>query len=199
MGKDARSAKETTPLPDAIVSAWRQLYPDPERGRPGDAGARAILRRTPSPASVLMEPGFHKLLHLMKAGGADIGTPATSHFLYERIALAVAILAERRDGRSGPQSFMNTLGAAPRDDRQLLSPLRFQSLMAAMERGTGEEKMRALRRAMRLAADIDFNVKALVRDLLTWNDRTRIAWTFEYFRTRHMEITPAAGITETEA
>lgn len=195
MGENTSSAEKHTALWDALVGAWRQLYPDPEQGRPGDAAARAVLRRASTPSSVMMEPAFHALLQRMKSAGAEIGGASSSSSVYERLALAAALLAERRDPGSGRDSLMHVLGAAPQEKQEeegRLKPLRFQALMAAMERGSGEEKMRTLRRALKLAAGSEFDVRGFARDLITWNDRTRLRWTFDYFRTHHAAASAAA-------
>lgn len=177
-------------LADALIAVWRQLYADPEKGLPGDAGTRAVLRRAASPLAVLMEPVFHNMLQRMNISGAQIG-PETPQRTLEALALSAALLAERRDPASGTEGLMHVLGAPPQEEDRRLNSLRFQALMAAMERGSGEEKLRALRRAMKMAAGADIDLKALVRDLLGWGERTRLSWTFDYFHTRRAE--PAAA------
>lgn len=179
----------------ALVAAWRRLYPEPDNKWPGDSGARAALRRAATPEEVLMEPAFHALLQRMRASGAEIRASVSSE-TYLRLALIAGVLSERRGPQSGSSSFMDTVGGSANGDERKLSALRFQALMTALDRGSGEERMRALRRAMTMAADRDFNLHAFARDLLNWSDGTRIAWTFDYFG-RHYQ--PLAADTELQS
>lgn len=189
------STSPKEPVYSALIAAWRQFYADPESGKPGDAGARAALRRAATPEAVLMEPAFHTLLHRMRASGANVGTSTR----YLQLALVAGVLAERRHCQSGPSSFMQAVGGSPDADDRKLSALRFQALMTALDRGSGEEKMRALRRAMAMAADLDFNVRTFARDLMNWSDATRIGWTFDYFGGYRQPVAPEAATQSTES
>lgn len=194
MAAPVRKDDSQTSLASALVAAWRLLYPDPEKGRPGDAGARAALRRAGSPDAVMVEPAFHMLLLRMRDTGFDFS--GFADWRYRRLALIAALLAERRDGASAPRRFMQALGGAPKAEDRLLSTLRFQALMAALDRGLDDEAMTSLRRAMKVASDIDFNVTAFAEDLMNWGDATRIKWTFDYFGRPHLAATPTTP-TET--
>lgn len=143
-----------------------------------------------------MEPAFHTLLRSMKASGVDFGAGNSSSEHYLRFALIAGVLAERRGPQSVPSSFMHAVGGSPDAGERKLSPLRFQALMTALDKGSGEEKMRALRRAMTMAADKDFNLHAFARDLLYWSDNARIDWTFDYFGKHHQ---PVAANAETQS
>lgn len=169
---------------EALVAAWRALYPRTEPYQSGDAGARAALRRAASPDAAMMEPAFHSLLLRMKERGFDFRTVGSER--YRRIALVACLLAERKDGGSGPERFLQALGGAPKAEERVLSTLRFQSLMAAIDRGFDEDALTSLRRAMKAANDLKFNVTAFAADLLGWSDQTRIRWTFDYFGRPHM-------------
>ncbi|HHZ10490.1 MAG TPA: type I-E CRISPR-associated protein Cse2/CasB [Rhizobiales bacterium] len=185
--------RATSAIPP-LIAAWRLLYPDPETKRPGDPGARAALRRAGSPDAVMLEPAFHMLLLRMKADGFDFS--GFADWRYRRLALIAALLAERRDGASAARRFMQVLGGAPKAEDRPLSTLRFQALMAALDRGVGDEAMTSLRRAMKVASGVDFNVTAFARDLMNWGDATRIAWTFDYFGRPHLAAArPAATDT----
>ena len=179
-GKAPRRHDETV---TALISVWRRLYPNPDTHQRGDAGARAALRRAPSPDAVLLEPAFHALLLAMKEGGFDFRSFDNDH--YRRLALVAALLAERRDGSSGQKRLLQVLGGFDADQRSL-SVLRFQSLMAALDRGLDEEAMTALRRALKVAGEATFNIQAFTGDLLGWNERMRIKWTFDYFGRPHV-------------
>jgi CRISPR system Cascade subunit CasB len=183
-------------LARALIASWRHFYPDPDRNWPGDSGGRAALRRAPTPEDVLMEPAFHAMLNRMQDSGTR---PEVDNRRYMQIALIVGVLAERRDAQSGPGSFMQSVGSTSDDDERKLSALRFQALMTALDRGSGEEKMRALRRAMKLAADTRFNLQGFAQDLIYWCDETRIRWTFDYFGKRHQPVAADSYAISTEA
>lgn len=196
MAIPARKVGRPTSLASALVAAWRLLYLDPETKRPGDAGARAALRRAGSPEAVMLEPAFHMLLLHMKTDGFDFS--GFADWRYRRVALIAALLAERRDGASAPRRFMQVLGGAPKAEDRLLSTLRFQALMAALDRGVDDEAMTSLRRAMKVASGVDFNVTAFADDLMNWGDATRIKWTFDYFGRPHLAAAPQSVATDTE-
>lgn len=173
----------TKKLSDALIDAWTALYPDDVTKRRGDAGARAALRRAPSPAAVLLEPAFHALLMRMAHGGFDCSGIDGDRAKLERLALVTGVLAQRRDcdNVSSPR-FMQALGGVINEgERRPLSALRFQALMAAMDRDDGEAKMTALRRALSMIDRADFNVSAFIDDVMRWNEPVRIRWTFDYF------------------
>lgn len=187
--------KPITPA-GALIASWRRLYPDPDNKWPGDSGGRAALRRAATPEDVLMEPAFHAMLHRMKEFGAAF---EADNRHYMQLALIAGVLAERRDAQSGPASFMQAIGGAPDDGGRKLSALRFQALMTALDKGSGEEKMRTLRRAMKMAADQNFNLHGFAQDLIYWSDKTRIFWTFDYFGKRHQPAAADPNTTSTEA
>ncbi|WP_137130259.1 type I-E CRISPR-associated protein Cse2/CasB [Rhizobium sp. FY34] len=179
----------------AIMTWWRALYPDETSGRRGDAGARAALRRADSPFQVLLLPAFHKFLALLREKGASPAQMSDAHL--KRLAVAAAVICESRGDSKGGKSFAGALGAAADGERAALSPLRFQALMAAMDRADGAEQMTALRRALAHVKDTPFNVRGFVRDLLTFSNDTRIRWTFDYYGTTR-EQSPAAPLSEPE-
>jgi CRISPR type I-E-associated protein CasB/Cse2 len=135
----------------------------------------------------------------MKAAGVEFGAGDCSSERYLRLALIVGVLAERRGTQSFPSSFMHAVGGSPDAGDRKLSPLRFQSLMTALDKGSGEEKMRTLRRAMTMAADKDFNLQSFARDLLYWSDNARIDWTFDYFGKHHQSVTAKAETQSTDS
>lgn len=190
---------KTTSDPDievqAILTWWRALYPDAQTGRRGDAGARAALRRADSPFQVLLLPACHDLLKLLRDKGISPERLSDAHL--KRLAMAAAVICECRDDRTAPRSFASVLGAASEGERALLSPLRFQALMATMDRADGTEQMTALRRALAHAKDAPFNMRGFLRDLLVFSDETRIRWTFDYHGTNR-EMPAAAPDSETE-
>ncbi|WP_187968882.1 type I-E CRISPR-associated protein Cse2/CasB [Aquibium microcysteis] len=196
MAMPVRREDQTFSASRPLVAAWRLLYPDPDTSRPGDAGARAALRRAGSPDAVMLEPAFHMLLLRMKTEGFDFS--GFADWRYRRLALIAGLLAERRDGNSGPRRFMQALGGAPKAEERAFSTLRFQALMAALDRGLDADAMTSLRRAMKVAAQLEFNAGAFADDLMNWGDATRIKWTFDYFGRPHLAAAPQPVATETE-
>ena len=57
--------------------------------------------------------------------------------------------------------------------------------------------MTALRRAVKAAIDVDFNVQAFAEDLMNWGDATRIKWTFDYFGWPHLATAAPSAATDT--
>lgn len=185
--------------PDVVVQSimgwWRSLYPDETTKRRGDAGARAAMRRADGPVQALLLPACHDLFRLLRDKGVSPGRMSDAYL--RRIALAAAVICERRNDETGSRPLCEVLGVAPDGGQAALSPLRFQSLMATMDRGDGAEQMTALRRALAQAKDAPFNVQRLVRDILRFSDDTRIRWTFDYYGTRR-EAPAADPVSEAE-
>lgn len=126
-------------------------------------GLAARLRRARFPLDVLAEPQVHDLAH-------RLGLTDSNKLL--RLA---RVLAEVREDRGG--SFAKRLGPGLRDDPALSNP-RFERLI----RSEGDILVAALRRALPLV-DRSCAVGRLGADLLHWNEKTRIRWTFEYYGT----------------
>ncbi|MVA25248.1 type I-E CRISPR-associated protein Cse2/CasB [Agrobacterium vitis] len=178
----------------AIMTWWRSLYPDDQTKRRGNAGARAALRRADSPFQALLLPACHDLFRLLRDRGVSPGRLSDAHL--KRIAMAAALICECPGTVTGPKSFASAMGNASEGERARLSPLRFQGLMATMDRADGAEQMTALRRALAHVKDAPFNVRGLVRDMLWFSNQTRIDWTFDYYGTRR--DAPSAAISENE-
>lgn len=166
---------------DAIIAAWQALYPNEERKQRGDAGARAQLRRAATPADVELEPAFHEFLKRMKETGFDFEPYRYAPHRLRRIALIAGLLAGRKTDRKQGKSVMRVLGKQKEMSDSLLKPLRFQALIGALDRGDETEIMTSLRRALQLARDEDINLKAFVKDLLSWGEEARRRWTYDYF------------------
>jgi CRISPR type I-E-associated protein CasB/Cse2 len=178
------STKEETnaqpDLPSAIIKSWRAMYPYPERKHPGDPGGRAALRRAATPEAVLMEPAFHTLLSSVRESGAPL-PPASDDRFYRRLALVFGVLSERRSGAGGTRPLAAVLGGSSKAEERRFKTLRFQALVAALDRGPDAYSLAALRRALKLLGDDTVNLHRFVRDLLHWDDKARIRWTFAYF------------------
>lgn len=175
--------QDADPPPDfagAIIKTWRTLYADPERGWRGDLGGRAALRRAATPEAVLVEPTFHNLLAAIAETGAQL-RPTTDEQFYRRIAIAIGALAERRSDNSAGRTLAAVLGGSNKPEERRFKTLRFQALIAALDRGPDAEALGALRRALKFLGDEPVDLYRLVRDLLGWRAKTRIDWTFAYF------------------
>lgn len=177
MTSDSKSIGEV----DALIAAWRELYPHEETGRRGDASARAQLRRAATPAAVELEPAFHDLLRRMKQKRFDFARLGKNPSRYRRLALVAGLLAGLRNGSSGTKSLMKLLGGNGDPAENTLKPLRFQALIGALDRGDDTEIMTALRRALMMAKDDAINIKAFAGDILFWNEDTHRRWTYDYF------------------
>lgn len=190
------SKDELHQLAGQVIAAWGELYPDPERKRRGDPGGRAALRRAASPEALLTEEAFHDLLARMRDEGCDFSGWTSKRYL--RLALVVGVLAERHSDRADGPPLAAVLGGEARPEERLLKPLRFQSLLAALDRDVDGEALTALRRTLKVAADKEIDLYRLVRDLMTWGERTRIAWTFAYFGQPDRQAPARKQATETE-
>jgi len=155
--------------PRAATEWWRDLQPDPARGRPGDRAALARLRRCASIGEAMLEPATIALFRRCGATGpADL--PA--------IALAAAVLAHVREDASG-LSVARQLGPDQPDKPETakLKPLRFRRVMEA---ATPDERLIALRRLVALAGG-SLNQRDLADALLDWSDNRRQRWVYDYW------------------
>jgi CRISPR type I-E-associated protein CasB/Cse2 len=195
----SQNTKPATPADDrveAVLKWWVDLYPDPNRNYRGDAGARASIRRAGSPFELMLQPACHVMFAKVRdKTGADLSKGTQM----QRLALAGAVLCELRTAQQSGIAFTRALGANSKDEPALLSPLRFQNLMAAMDREEEGDALMALRRAITMLKDNPVNVRGMVRDILFYNDETRIRWTYAYFNTPHAsnEDTPDKNLTAT--
>ena len=188
------SERKMPDLADEIIVAWRLLYPEPERGWRGNPGGRAALRRAATPVSVMVEPAFHEILGRVRDSGIELRGSADSLF-YQRLAVGIGALAERRSGDSGSRRFATLLGGSSKPEERRLKTLRFQGLIAALDRGADADALTGLRRAMAIIGEDRFDARQFLRDLLGWSDRTRIDWTFAYYG----HARPDAGAATTPA
>ena len=139
---------------------WHQIG---NRESAAARGLAARLRRAASPLDVLAEPQVHDLAHRLTIMDSD------------KILRLVRVLSEVRDDRGGPLA--KRLGPGLREDPALSNP-RFERLI----RSEGGALIAALRRTLPLV-DRTCAVGRLGADLLHWNEKTRIRWTFEYYGT----------------
>lgn len=169
-------AKEKTPG-QIILGWWSQELTNPNSATARGLAAR--LRRA-TPSSALAERAVHELAARLDEVQIRLGFPRHSA---ERLSLLVRLLAEVREHT--PEALAKRLGGP----EPVLSSLRFQRLM----RAEGHEICDALRRAIGMA-DGRCNVASLGQDILRWDDKTRMAWCFNYFG----ETAPQTEKTESE-
>lgn len=141
------------------ISAWWWS----EIGNRENASARGLaarLRRASSALDVAAEPQVHALAQRLGRSEGIVGL--------------AQVLAEVREGRGG--SLAKRLGPGLRDPA--MSNVRFERLL----RSEGDALIAAVRRALPLV-NRSCDVGRLGADLLRWDERTRVRWTFEYYGT----------------
>lgn len=160
----------------AIAKWWLDEMGD--RDKPERSAARALsarIRRAVSDLDVAAEMKVHEL--------------ANAHGLGRRAIPLARILAEIREDGGGVLA--KQLGPGLTEPK--LSRPRFQRLI----RSEYPDLARNVRRVLPIV-DWKCNVAALVRDVLHWNERTRIRWTFDYYNSPVPEAVNAeAGEKET--
>jgi CRISPR system Cascade subunit CasB len=156
----------------AAAAWWHDLQPDPAKGKRGDRGALARLRRCATVAEAMSEPTTMSLARRCVVRHPDDLTD---------IALAAAVLAHVRQDRPGlrvaRQVGVDERKGPEAPETALLKPLRFQRLMTAE---TPDERLAAMRRLVALA-DGALNVRDLAESLLDWTEERRRRWTYDYW------------------
>jgi len=153
----------------AAASWWREMQPDPAKGRPGDRAALARLRRCATVAEAMLDPATIALFRRCGATGPD-DLPV--------IGLAAAVLAHLRQDQPA-QRVARQIGPEPpeKPETALLKPLRFRRLMEAT---TGDERLTAFRRLIALAGGA-LNLTDLADALLNWSEWTQRRWVYDYW------------------
>lgn len=185
----------TTRLPDrrgaAALAWWRAMQPMTEgQGRTSnpmaDAGALAQLRRADMTAA-MGHRATHALLVKLEVPDRYMARSLP------RVALVAAVLAQCRGHREGTP-LVSVLSPAIAERMgggdPTLKPLRFERLLRAEE---PEERLTALRRAIRLAHPRPFDLARLAADLLAEGDGWRTRWIMDY----HHGPSLAAGPDDT--
>ena len=137
------------------------------------AGARATaarLRRAQGPVEVLSERAVHNLLARLGEDDATAKSLARYKKRPDVLALTMQVVAELREHHR--HSLARRLGG----DDPAMSELRFRRMLSA----ESDNLAAALRRAVTMA-DRKCNVPALARDLLWWDESTRVRWCFDYY------------------
>jgi len=164
------------PIIGPILKWWRELHGDDKRR--GDRAGRAELRRCAAPIDALMVPSAQRLL-----------SAVNDRRHADDLLVVGIILASIEPGTARQISLARRLGKKPDGgvatdaDRKCMSKLRFQALLEAMRSDDSVLRIRALRRAVALAGDDDFNVARLVRDILYFDDKTFRTWLYDYWQT----------------
>ena len=153
----------------AAASWWREMQPDPAKGRPGDRAALARLRRCATVAEAMLDPATIALFRRCGATGPD-DLPV--------IGLAAAVLAHLRQDQPA-QRVARQIGPEPpeKPETALLKPLRFRRLMEAT---TDDERLTAFRRLIALAGGA-LNLTDLADALLNWSEWTQRRWVYDYW------------------
>lgn len=171
----------------AALAWWRAMQPMTEgkdrRSNPmADPAALAQLRRADMTAAM-----SHRATHALLAK-LEVPERRMTRML-PRVALVAAVLAQCRGHRDGlPLASVLSPALAERmgGTDPTLKPLRFERLLRAEE---PEERLTALRRAIRLAHPRPFDLARLAGDLLSDGDGWRTRWIMDY----HHGPSPAAG------
>lgn len=139
-----------------------------------DRGARARLRRAPTPLEVVFEPAFYRLLSSL-APALDLDAAS------EREALAaVAGLAARVEEHLPDASLATQMGR-PREKRQGAAPvseLRFRRLLTLDD---PVERFSHLSRIVDLL-DRRLNLLSLADAAYRWGPTTRQQWAYDYYQ-----------------
>lgn len=139
-----------------------------------DRGARARLRRAPSPAEVAYEPAFYRLLR-------DLSPGAEAFDAGEREALAaVAGLAARVEEHAPGPSLAAQMGT-PNDKREKAAPvsgLRFRRLLTLDDPA---ERFAHLSRIIDLLGR-RVNLPSLADAAYRWDLRTRQQFAYDYYQ-----------------
>jgi CRISPR type I-E-associated protein CasB/Cse2 len=166
----------TSEITDLTRKWWRDLFPqgksDPNRAD------RARLRRCETLLDTLEVQRVHTLLQ------ATRGTYSND----ERLLVVAAVMASVKPLEKPTRTrFAEALGrsrtgtATSEDAAKLCSPIRFGNLLRVLGSGSDIDRIRALRRACKLAEGQGFDRRQLIADLLFFNDQIRRNWLYQYW------------------
>jgi CRISPR system Cascade subunit CasB len=161
---------------DVWVSWWYQyIDQNPRKDRPnGDPAVRASLRRCHTWSDAMSVAAAHDLARRVGADPAESEYRVIQVFSVARVlAHVTAHRAERLMDRAGAPAD----GVRGDDKNPIVSSARFRRLMSSEP---GDELADQI---IRVLAQLkgECNVAALAKDLMYWNDRTRLHWSFQYF------------------
>ncbi|CCG42472.1 type I-E CRISPR-associated protein Cse2/CasB [Magnetospirillum molischianum] len=148
-------------FPETAVQWWQSLEHSP--------GDRAALRRADDLVAAVPIRACRDFL--VRTGGIA----ADDRSIEARVAVTLVLAHVRRDEGSG--SFARRLGLPPNAETPVLTETRFRRLLKIE---SPLELVLPLRRALRFT-DHAAPVADLSLSILSWGERTRRRWLFEYF------------------
>ncbi|QNT79323.1 type I-E CRISPR-associated protein Cse2/CasB [Entomobacter blattae] len=191
--KHSPDKKHSADIVKLAQSWWQVLQPDPERGKKGNKGALAQLRRCHSIPELLLEPFVQNLIQSYCQDSAVDNTILKNQIL--RLALVCGVLALVRE-KDTEKSVARRIGPEKGGDEStaLCKPIRFSRLLRAESL---EECLRGFRRLVKLMGN-KVNIADLIEGVFYWpksdecsqsqreyyNKRAediRIKWVFQYW------------------
>lgn len=135
-----------------------------------DRAGRADLRRCGNVAEVAFTASYHRLLQRL---GSRLGEGDA-----RRVAAVAAVLAHVEEEPADTASFAKRMGT-PKGEGQgpIVSDARFRHLLRNEE---PDDLMRELVRVVR-QLDRKAPVEPLFRDLMSWDERTRMRWARDFY------------------
>lgn len=159
--EDAHQAKAEPA--SSVWRWWRNLLDE-------DRAGRAELRRCGTVAEVAFTAAYHRLLQWL---GSRLPEGDA-----RRVAVAAAVLAHVESEPREPASLARQMGRAKGDAQgPAVSDARFRHLLRNEE---PDEMLREIVRAVR-QLDRSASIDPLFRDLVRWDERTRIRWARDYY------------------
>lgn len=163
MNDSAAAAKPAGDEHSGIWRWWKNLGDE-------DRAGRAELRRCGTVAEVAFTAPYHRLLRRL---GSRLGVGDA-----RRVAAIAAALAHV-ESEPGDGASLARRMARPKGDGQsaVVSDARFRHLLRNED---ADELMRELVRIIRQLGR-EASVEPLFRDLMTWDERTRMRWARDYY------------------
>ncbi len=179
MSKDADDKGDNKSPGQKVLEWWNGLQPKTDKSgkvtSPGDPGALARLRRASSPIDALTE---EQAIRLAKRLGASLDDQARLARIGALAAVLTHVKTHRdKDDKKRAQHMARQLGPDSKGDNAVMSSLRFQRLIAAREPA---DLMREMRGAVKLLKGTA-NIRDIGDAFYWWSDKTRIAWTYDYW------------------
>jgi CRISPR type I-E-associated protein CasB/Cse2 len=160
----SKTETQAAPAPRSSLWGWWKSLDGEDRA------GRAELRRCATAAEVAFTAPYHRLLRRLgsRLGEADA----------RRVAAIAAILAHVDEEPAGESSLARTMGL-PRGEGQgsVVSDARFRHLLR------NEDPDELLREFVRVIRQLGRTapVEPLFRDLMAWDEKTRLRWARDYY------------------
>lgn len=168
--------ESATATPDVWLSWWTQYIDQNSRNtRNWDPAVRARLRRCHTWSDAMSIAEAHELAR--RVGVSPTTSPQSVVHVFNTARVLAHVKVHRRE------TMMERAGAPPDgkrlsdDSMPLVSAVRYRRLLAA-EPGDDLTAM-----VVRVLAQLkgECNASRLAKDLMMWTERTRVAWSFQYF------------------